>query len=75
MKAERMGEILDRVVENGSVDVVSLAQEFGVSAAAHPWGRAAATCRARAAHPVQDLAAAPGEASHRPGLGPPGARR
>src|SRR3954447_10085146 len=28
-----MGEILDRVVENGSVDVVSLADEFGVSAA------------------------------------------
>jgi DeoR family transcriptional regulator of aga operon len=33
VKAERMGEILDRVVENGSVDVVSLADEFGVSAA------------------------------------------
>ena len=28
-----MGEILDRVVEDGSVDVLSLAQEFGVSAA------------------------------------------
>ena len=33
MKAERLGEILDRVAENGSVDVVGLAQEFGVSAA------------------------------------------
>src|ERR1700742_2435821 len=28
-----MGEILDRVAENGSVDVLGLAQEFGVSAA------------------------------------------
>ena len=28
-----MGEILDRVAEDGSVDVVTLAQEFGVSAA------------------------------------------
>ena len=33
MKAERMGSILDRVAENGSVDVPSLAHEFGVSAA------------------------------------------
>ena len=28
VKAERMGEILDRVAENGSVDVPSLADEF-----------------------------------------------
>ena len=33
MKAERLGEILDRVVENGSADVAALAQEFDVSAA------------------------------------------
>ena len=33
MKAERLGEILDRVVENGSVDVARLADEFDVSAA------------------------------------------
>lgn len=33
MKAERLGEILDRVVENGSADVGALADEFGVSAA------------------------------------------
>jgi DeoR family transcriptional regulator of aga operon len=33
VKAERMGAILDRVAENGSVDVPSLAQEFAVSAA------------------------------------------
>ena len=33
MKAERLGEILDRVAANGSVDVVGLSEEFGVSAA------------------------------------------
>jgi DeoR family transcriptional regulator of aga operon len=33
VKAERMGAILDRVAENGSVDVPSLAEEFRVSAA------------------------------------------
>ena len=33
MKAERLGEILDRVVESGSVDVPRLAKEFGVSGA------------------------------------------
>jgi DeoR family transcriptional regulator of aga operon len=33
VKAERLGEILDRVAENGSVDVVGLASEFRVSAA------------------------------------------
>jgi len=33
VKAERMGAILDRVAENGSVDVPTLSREFGVSAA------------------------------------------
>jgi DeoR family transcriptional regulator, aga operon transcriptional repressor len=33
VKAERLGEILDRVVESGSVDVPRLAKEFGVSGA------------------------------------------
>jgi DeoR family transcriptional regulator of aga operon len=33
VKAERLNEIIDRVVENGSVDVLHLAKEFGVSAA------------------------------------------
>jgi DeoR family transcriptional regulator, aga operon transcriptional repressor len=33
VKAERMGAILDRVAENGSVDVPSLAEEFAVSPA------------------------------------------
>ena len=33
VKAERLAEILDRVVEHGSVDVARLAEEFDVSAA------------------------------------------
>jgi DeoR family transcriptional regulator of aga operon len=33
VKAERMGAILDRVAEHGSVDVPSLSRDFGVSAA------------------------------------------
>jgi DeoR family transcriptional regulator of aga operon len=33
MRAERLGEIVDRVSERGSVDVAQFAKEFGVSAA------------------------------------------
>ena len=44
MKAERLGEILDRVVENGSVDVLSLA---------------AGVRRLRGDHPARPADAAP----------------